>query len=197
MFAQVISITGSQLAQRFGHQAKLIQGAVVKRRLVSLCTQLHLTRNQFSSVCVSIRYSVRDPRVSQDIVRQASSVDSCIETVLSVQESRLHPCSLDVALLCRPMRICKDREVSQQCASSTGQWGGGVEIRRAYQKTQHSVLEFCSEFWELVLSWTNKLSQMIPVLLLVCRKTEMSHLFEYFALESSKTQSLQFPFVDS
>ena len=31
----------------------------------------------------------------------------------------LHPCLLDVALLCRPIISRKDREVSQQCASST------------------------------------------------------------------------------
>ena len=33
--------------------------------------------------------------------------------------AELHPCSLDVAELCRPMNTRKDREVSQQCASST------------------------------------------------------------------------------
>ncbi len=67
---------------------------------------------------MSIGYSVRNPQV-----RQVSSVGSCIDTSdlykSCFTSAGLHPCLLDVALLCRPMRIRKDREVSQQCASST------------------------------------------------------------------------------
>ncbi len=56
--------------------------------------------------------------------REASSVGSYIHTSDLYKSyftsAGLHPCWLDVALLCRPMRILKDGEVSQQCASSTG-----------------------------------------------------------------------------
>ncbi len=55
--------------------------------------------------------------------REASLVGYCINTSdlykSHFTSTGLHPCSLDVALLCRPITRCKDREVSQQCASST------------------------------------------------------------------------------
>ena len=93
---------------------------------LSLCSS---SRIFGSFECVSIRYSVHVLRVlSMEYckvqAREASSVASCIHMSYLYKScftnAGLHPCWLDVALLCRPMRIRKDREVSQQRASSTG-----------------------------------------------------------------------------
>ena len=63
--------------------------------------------------------------------REASSVGSCIhrsDLYKSCFTSiGFHPRLLDVALLCRPMRIRKDPEVSQQCASSTAPFNPNME----------------------------------------------------------------------
>ncbi len=67
--------------------------------------------------------------VSFCVASHSVSSLECEYSVLSTCSARLHvllvqksayKCGVaDVAFLCRPMRIRKDREVSQQCASST------------------------------------------------------------------------------
>ena len=73
---------------------------------------------------MSIRYSVLTTgEFSKTRGRQASLDGSYIDTsdlyksLLTI--AGFHPHLLDVALLCHPMGIRKDQEVSQQCASST------------------------------------------------------------------------------
>ena len=86
---------------------------------VYVCHAYSVLSSVFSTQYRSCKY----PKV-QAKAREASSVGSCIHIsnlYKSCFTSRgLHPCSLDVALLCHPIRTRKDREVSQQCASSTG-----------------------------------------------------------------------------
>ncbi len=52
-------------------------------------------------------------------VQLATYIDTSVQYKVQLTSVGLHPCLLHVALLCRPIRIRKDPEVSQQCVSST------------------------------------------------------------------------------
>ncbi len=113
-----------------GHAAVAFCTVCCNKAMSGLSLSLCSSSRIFGSFeCVSIRYSVHVLRVlSMEYckvqAREASSVASCIHMSYLYKScftnAGLHPCWLDVALLCRPMRIRKDREVSQQRASSTG-----------------------------------------------------------------------------
>ncbi len=87
---------------------------------------------------MSIQYSVRVLEYPKVQAREANSVSSCINTSDLYKSCftsvGLYPCLLDVALLCCPIRIRKDQEVSQQCASSTmpsglqRSWAGSCQL---------------------------------------------------------------------
>ena len=125
--------------------------AVVKRCLVSrpsFC--VHLPRIFGSLKCEYCKVQVRE----------ASSVGICIHT-FDIYKSRftsagLHPCWLDVALLCCPIRTPEDPAVSQQCASSTAPmflccpstWASPVKYRNHARKKPHSQLTHTPFFWE-------------------------------------------------
>ena len=102
-----------------------LQSAVVKRCLVcplflisvciSDCHAIRILREYLVLSTVGGYYKVQ--------AREASSVGCCIDTSDLYKSCftsvGLHPYLLDVTLLCCPIRSRKDREVSQQCASST------------------------------------------------------------------------------
>ncbi len=82
-----------------------------------------ITHSQFAQMYEYSVLSTHPHEYCKVQAREASSVGSCIN-ISDLYKSHftstgLYPCLLDVALLCRPMRIRNDREVSQQCASST------------------------------------------------------------------------------
>ena len=112
-----------------------LQRPVVKRCLVSLHAASSYVQLVLSSIYVC-EYSVPSmqpasiTRYEEDKQVQLIPV---LKHILSVQESlhkyRFSPLLLDIALLCYPIRIRKDREVSQQCASSTDRSQGRFFVR--------------------------------------------------------------------
>ena len=89
-------------------EVKFERGGVVMRCLVSpFSLSVYLPR-MFGSMDASIARYKQEKQVQ--LVTVFDLYKSCLTS------GGLHPCSLDVDLLCCPMRIHKDEEVSQQCA---------------------------------------------------------------------------------